>query len=70
MKTHPFDGEQLTVQQIHQRVPALSERSICRALAAGRNTKQSMLSFDPRQAYRAAGKKSKASPKSRGWGFA
>ena len=35
---HAFEGEQLTVQQIHQRVPVLSERTIRDHLAAGRRT--------------------------------
>jgi hypothetical protein len=41
------EGEQLTVQQIHQRVPVLSERTIRDHLAAGRRTRTAMLCFDP-----------------------
>lgn len=44
---HDFEGEQLTVRQIHLRVPALSERTIRDHLAAGRRTRTAMLAFDP-----------------------
>jgi hypothetical protein len=44
---HAFEGEQLTVQQIHKRVPILSERTIRDHLAAGRRTRSAMLCFDP-----------------------
>ena len=46
-RLHAFEGEQLTVQQIHQRVPVLSERTIRDHLAAGRRTRTAMLCFDP-----------------------
>ena len=46
-RLHAFEGEQLTVQQIHQRVPILSERTIRDHLAAGRRTRSAMLCFDP-----------------------
>jgi len=46
-RLHAFEGEQLTVQQIHQGVPVLSERTIRDPLAAGRRTRSAMLSFDP-----------------------
>ena len=44
--TYPFEGEQLTVAQIHALVPALSPSCIRNHLAAGRNTRQAMLSFN------------------------
>lgn len=44
MKTYQFEGEYLTVRQIAERVPALSESTIRKHLAAGRNTRQAMLS--------------------------
>ncbi|MDV3513166.1 hypothetical protein [Stenotrophomonas sp. C1657] len=46
-RLHVFEGEQLTVQQIHQRVPVLSQRTIRDHLAAGRRTSAAMLCFDP-----------------------
>ncbi len=46
-RLHAFEGEQLTVRQIHQRVPVLSERTIRDHLAAGRRTRTAMLCFDP-----------------------
>lgn len=46
-RLHAFEGEQLTVQQIHQRVPVLSPRTIRDHLAAGRRTSTAMLCFDP-----------------------
>lgn len=46
-RLHAFEGEQLTVQQIHQRVPVLSQRTIRDHLAAGRRTSTAMLCFDP-----------------------
>ncbi len=46
-RLHAFEGEQLTVQQIHQRVPVLSQRTIRAHLAAGRHTSTAMLCFDP-----------------------
>jgi len=46
-RLHAFDGEQLTVQQIHQRVPVLSQRTIRDHLSAGRRTSTAMLCFDP-----------------------
>lgn len=46
-RLHAFEGEQLTVQQIHQRVPVLSPRTIRDHLAAGRRTRVAMLCFDP-----------------------
>jgi len=46
-RLHAFEGEQLTVQHIHQRVPVLSERTIRDHLAAGRRTRTAMLCFDP-----------------------
>lgn len=55
-RLHAFEGEQLTVQQIHQRVPALSQRTIRDHLAAGRRTRTAMLSFDPAAAAARGGR--------------
>ncbi|WP_323162837.1 hypothetical protein [Stenotrophomonas maltophilia] len=44
--TYEFEGEQLTVRQIGERVPALPERTIRNHIAAGRRTRTAMLSFD------------------------
>jgi hypothetical protein len=55
-----FEGEQLTVAEIRTRVPALSDSSIRKHLAAGRNTRAAMLNFDPRSAVRANGRKAAA----------
>ena len=44
---HEFDGEMLTVRQIQARVPRLCLNEIRKHLAAGRNTKTAMLSYDP-----------------------
>ncbi|MGG6316797.1 hypothetical protein ACQ5SB_10075 [Stenotrophomonas geniculata] len=55
-RLHAFEGEQLTVQQIHQRVPILSERTIRDHLAAGRRTRSAMLCFDPMAAAARGGR--------------
>jgi hypothetical protein len=68
VKTYDFDGRMLTVPEIRERVPILSERTIRRHLKAGRCTKAAMLGYDVNEAYRRAGKKHSA--KKRGWGFA
>jgi FAD synthase len=68
VKTYDFDGRMLTVPEIRERVPAISETAIRRHLKAGRCTKAAMLGYDVNEAYRRAGKKHSA--KKRGWGFA
>lgn len=55
-KLHDFDGERLTVRQIRERVPVLSERAVRDYLAAGRNTAMAMLSFDPKAASARGGR--------------
>lgn len=54
-RLHPFDGEELTLQQIMQRVPAYGRTAIRRHLAAGRNTTETMLAFDHQAARHRAG---------------
>ena len=44
-----FEGEQLTVKQIRERVPILGEESIRNHLRAGRNTRTAMLSHVPKR---------------------
>lgn len=44
---HEFEGEQLTVAEIHERVPALSRDTIRKHLAKGRRTRTAMLSYNP-----------------------
>lgn len=56
---YEFDGEQLTVAEIRERVPALSASSIRSHLAAGRNTRTAMLSFNPSTARAAAGRRAR-----------
>ena len=53
-KTHLFDGEQLTVREIAQRVPAMSLDAVRKHLRAGRNTRQAVLAFDGKANSRAA----------------
>ena len=43
--TFEFEGEQLTVAQIRERVPILTDHCIRDHLKAGRNTVQAMLSY-------------------------
>lgn len=45
-KLHTFNGEQLTVQQIKQRVPNLSVRTLYRHIASGRNTTAAIMQYD------------------------
>lgn len=52
-----FEGEQLTVTEIRQRVPALADTTIRRHLAAGRNTRQAMLTFDSSKGIATSGRK-------------
>ena len=55
-KLHTFNGEQLTVRQIKQRVPRLCDYTIRQHLAAGRNTTATMLQYN-RKAQQLAGAK-------------
>lgn len=55
-KRFDCDGEQLTVAEIRQRVPALSDSTVRAHLAAGRNTTAAILAFDPKRAQRAGGR--------------
>lgn len=50
MATFAFEGEQLTIVEIRQRVPILADSTIRAHLCAGRTTRVAMLSFDPRKA--------------------
>lgn len=50
---YSFDGEYLTVREIHQRVPALSIQTVRNHLRSGRTTTVAMLSFST-EAIRAA----------------
>ncbi|HKY46181.1 MAG TPA: hypothetical protein VJM50_24025 [Pyrinomonadaceae bacterium] len=52
-----FEGELLTVRQICERVPALTDAGIRSHLKAGRNTTQAMLTYDSSHVRRANGKK-------------
>lgn len=45
-----FEGELLTVAEIRERVPALSDPTIRKHLEAGRNTRQAMLTYRPQWA--------------------
>lgn len=63
---HEFEGEQLTVAEIRERVPVLSADTIRRHLAAGRRTSGDMLSFDPRAKFAAAGRKARTG---RNWNY-
>lgn len=70
MNLYTFDGQPMTLAEIRQRVPVISEATIRDHLRAGRNTKQAMLGFSQTEALRQAGKKSARTNRSRGWGFA
>lgn len=70
MNHYTFEGQSLTIPEIRLLVPILSERTIRRHLAEGRNTRQAMLAYNSSAKLSAAGKKSHANAKSRGWGFA
>ena len=50
VKTHEFEGEQLTVKQIQARVQGLSENTVREKLAQGMTTRMAMLSAQ--QKYR------------------
>jgi hypothetical protein len=67
---HLFDGESLTVAEIHRIIPRISESAIRRHLRAGRCTREAMMSFDPHEATRLGGKKTAKSQRGRGWGYA
>lgn len=70
MTHYNFENQSLTVAEIQLLVPILSDRTIRRHLAAGRCTREAMLSYNPKAKYREAGKRSAKSGSSRGWGFA
>lgn len=61
-----FEGEELTVAQIRQRVPILSERTIRKHLARGRNTTSAMMNFDISAASARGGRKAARRAKSSG----
>lgn len=56
-KTHEFEGQQLTVRQIQEIVPACTEGAIRGHLKAGRNTRDAMLNWSPLEAARRSGRK-------------
>jgi len=68
-RLHAFDGEQLTLQQIMERVPAYGRTAIRHHLAAGRNTAEAMLAFDHKAARHRAGVAGRAAVEAKG-GFA
>lgn len=70
MNLYTFDGHPMTLAEIRQRVPVISEATIRDHLRAGRNTRQAMLSYSQVEAFRQAGKKSARVGRSRGWSFA
>ena len=45
-KKHWFEGKLLTVSEIHRQVTGISRTTVRKHLAAGRNTRYLMLSFD------------------------
>lgn len=63
---HLFDGEQLSINQIKQRVPALSTDSIRDYLARGLHTKVAMLTFRPMRKRNGRGKNFQINGKSNG----
>jgi hypothetical protein len=58
-QTFDFEGQQLTVRQIREIVPAFSDCQVRRHLQAGRNTRAAMLNHSPTEAIRRAGRKGK-----------
>lgn len=65
-----FEGEELTVSQIRERVPALKDHSIRAHLAAGRNTAQAMLSHFPAPPPKPKpGQNFVIGPKNKNWKF-
>lgn len=59
-RRYEFEGQMLTVVEIHAIVPAISEPAIVQHLKAGRVTRQQMLTFNPRAAMSAGGRRGKA----------
>lgn len=60
-----FDGELLTVKQIHARVPALSLQTVRNHLKCGRMTSVAMLTFSTEAVRTANGKRAAKRYKSR-----
>lgn len=60
-KRYTFEGQMQTMAEICRLVPALGETSIRRHLAAGRDTRRSMLSRDS-QALRSTSAKKNCAP--------
>jgi len=67
-KTFEFEGEQLTVAQIRERVPALTDASIRNHLQAGRNTRQAMLTVDQSAVRSRNGRVASRKTRSLRWG--
>lgn len=59
-KRYEFEGQQLTVREIHEIIPALGREAISRRIAAGMTTRQQMLNFDAGAAWRAGGRRGRA----------
>jgi hypothetical protein len=57
--TFDFEGQPMTVAQIHQIVPAVSKATLRFHLAAGRNTREAILNFNPAAGRARAGRRSK-----------
>ena len=65
-KLHMFDGEGMTISEANKRCPRISDASLRRHIAAGRNTTAEVMNYDPsrciaagaRKAYAARGKPS------------
>jgi hypothetical protein len=54
-KRYRFEGQDLTVSEIRKVVPALSDSTIRKHLAEGRDTRHAMLTYNPLAASRAGG---------------
>jgi hypothetical protein len=59
IQTFDFEGQQLTVRQICEIVPAFSDCQVRKHLKAGRNTRDAMLNWSPIEAARRGGRKGK-----------
>lgn len=58
--TYEFEGRRMTVSEIHAIVPAISRTAIVEHIKAGRTTRQQMLTFNPRAAMSAGGRRGRA----------
>jgi hypothetical protein len=53
-KVYEFEGEELTLRQIQERLPVLSTRTIQKHVEEGRTTRREILSYDGASKSRAA----------------